>query len=297
MLPRTCFSPAAIRRRLGGRSLPAEPAKPPVHQWRWLTESRDVEFALPGLVSRQPPMANAGLARTIVRVDHSPVLERPLIVAPATLAITRRPKVPARSATTRDTGPETLGLGRHALDLASRFPGFPIGIVDDLVSFVDEHLGVTIVVLRDGSANSSSSGHRSAPGRRTPGRDRNSRTCRHHRFARRPESRRVEFRPAQLSRRSRYRPWRFRQRPLGVDLRHSVEFLFFAGVGKLEHRTRQATIGWVLGISRLGGMYWFEMTSGSLSVLVGWETEYPLFCCRSRKFALAFARVRDPDWR
>src|SRR5689334_3773877 len=122
MLPRTCFPSAAIRRRFCGRLIPHRSAYPAIHERRRLTQCRDIVITLPGLISGQPPVTDTGLAWTIVRVDHAPMLECPLVVTPAALTVAGRPEIAASSAAAWNVGPKPLGIGRHALDLTSRFP-------------------------------------------------------------------------------------------------------------------------------------------------------------------------------
>src|SRR6476659_8373919 len=150
MLPRTCFSPAPFHRRLGGGFGPRGSAEPAIHQGRRLTKCGDIEFALPDFVSSYPPVPNACLARPIVRIDHAPMLERPLVVAPTALAISGRPVLPARPATARNVCPDPLGFHRRALRLAGLLPRAPIELLGRLIPLVGKCMNLVVIAVRQG---------------------------------------------------------------------------------------------------------------------------------------------------
>ena len=115
-----------------------------------MTKRGDIEFALPGFISRYPPVPDARLARPIVRVDHAPVLERPLVIAPTALAISGRPVIAARPATAGNVCPDPLRFRRRALLLASLLPRTPVELLGRIISVVDVCTDLVVVVVGKG---------------------------------------------------------------------------------------------------------------------------------------------------
>src|SRR5215207_4230330 len=129
MLPRS-RSPSLPFRGQVDRRLASAPAEPLVHQWGRLPERRNIVTALPRLITWQPPIADAGLARNIVRIDHAPMLEGPLVVAPSALAITGRSKIATGLAGTRNVEPKPSSLA--CLLIECQIPALEIGLAQRL---------------------------------------------------------------------------------------------------------------------------------------------------------------------
>jgi hypothetical protein len=56
---------------------------------------RDIAIATPDIVLWRPPAPQGVSASQIIGIDHAPVVERPLVIAPPAFAIVGRAEIPA----------------------------------------------------------------------------------------------------------------------------------------------------------------------------------------------------------